>query len=99
MYRRRQAPGAHVEEQSASSSPRTRSLRPPGWLYKPGALRSLDVCLDLNGPFIDVSFVVLVFLRRRRTRNVVSSYRRPVVPARSAIVGAAVVRSRPAAAV
>ena len=50
-------PEAHVEEQSASS-PRTRSLRAPGWLYKPAALRSLDVCLDSNGPFIDVSFFV-----------------------------------------
>ena len=31
----------------------TRSLRAPGWLDKPGALRSLDVCLDSRGPFID----------------------------------------------
>ena len=86
MYRRRQAPGAHVEEQSASSSPRTRSLRPPGWLYKPGALRSLDVCLDLNGPFIDVSFVFFVKEPSAVRSNSVSapnstptSYRRLVV--------------------
>jgi hypothetical protein len=32
----------------------TRSLRVPGWLDKPGALRSLEVCLDSRGPFIDV---------------------------------------------
>jgi hypothetical protein len=32
---------------------RTRSLRAPGWLDEPGALRSLDVCLDSRGPFID----------------------------------------------
>jgi hypothetical protein len=32
----------------------TRSLRVPGWLDKPGALRSLEVCLDSRGPFIEV---------------------------------------------
>lgn len=32
----------------------TRSLRTPGWLGEPGVLRSLDVCLDSKGPFIDV---------------------------------------------
>lgn len=32
----------------------TRSLRAPGVAYKPGALRSLDVCLDSRGPFINV---------------------------------------------
>jgi hypothetical protein len=31
----------------------TRSRRAPGWLDKPGTLRSLDVCLDSRGPFID----------------------------------------------
>ena len=53
MCRRRQAPGAWDE-----SRPRivdTRSLRASGWLDKPAALRSLDVCLDSKGPFIDVS--------------------------------------------
>jgi hypothetical protein len=32
---------------------RTRSLRAPGWLDKPGALRSLDVCLDSRALSID----------------------------------------------
>jgi hypothetical protein len=32
----------------------TRSLRPPGWLNKPAGLRSVDVCLESKGPFIDV---------------------------------------------
>ena len=33
--------------------PSTRSLRAPGWFDEPDALRSLDVCLDSKGPFID----------------------------------------------
>src|SRR5688572_16219547 len=33
----------------------TRSRRAPGWLDEPGARRSLDVCLDTKGPFIDTN--------------------------------------------
>ena len=47
------------EEHSAVVT-HTRSLRAPGWLDKPGALRSLVVCLDSTGPFIDVFFVIFV---------------------------------------
>src|SRR4029453_1290997 len=52
MRGRRQAPGAGVEEQTRSVGD-TRLRRAPGWLDTPGALRSLDVCLDSKGPFID----------------------------------------------
>ncbi len=41
-----------MEEQTRSVGD-TRSLRAPEWLDTPGALRSLDVCLDSKGPFID----------------------------------------------
>src|SRR5262245_39244174 len=34
---------------------RTTSRRAPGWLDKPGARRSVIVCLDSEGPFIDVA--------------------------------------------
>lgn len=41
----------------------TRSLRAPGWLDKPGALRSLDVCLDAKSPFIDALNPLIVSLQ------------------------------------
>jgi hypothetical protein len=52
MRDRRQALGAGVKERPTASVD-TRSLRAPGWLDKPGALRSLDVCLDSRVPFIE----------------------------------------------
>ena len=49
----RQLPGADCVCRSTMGDVDTRSLRAPGWLDKPGALRSLDVCLDSTSPFID----------------------------------------------
>ena len=43
----------HVWGNTGSQSHGTRSLRAPGPACKPGALRSLDVCLDSKSPFID----------------------------------------------
>lgn len=43
----------HVASTGSAVDAHTRSLRAPGWLDTPGALRSLDVCLDPKGPFID----------------------------------------------
>jgi hypothetical protein len=40
-----------------------RSLRAPGWLDKPGALRSLHVCLDTTSPFINVVWLISVGIR------------------------------------
>lgn len=45
-------------EERPLGNPTTRSLRAPGSLDKPGALRSLDVCLDSGDPFIDVSSAI-----------------------------------------
>src|SRR5262245_5152716 len=68
MQRRRQAPGVDVKS-NRRRHPQTRSLRAPGWLDKPGALRSLDVCLDSTGPFIDVILVPERLALARLTRS------------------------------
>src|SRR5262245_43465636 len=69
MHGRRQAPGAGVNEHDRSAAD-TRSLRASGSLDKPAALRSLNVCLDSKGPFIDaisaISAFVLLEEKRRR---------------------------------
>src|SRR5438093_13206203 len=55
MHRRRQALGAVWDEHRRTELPR--SLRAAGPAYKPAALRSLDVCLDSRGPFIDTYYM------------------------------------------
>ena len=64
MRDRRQVPGAMCDVERRVRNAIPRSLRAPGWLDKPGALRSLDVCLDSRGPFIDAgsAFTVVIVI-------------------------------------